>query len=163
MIKKLKFCINRYRSISNLKDLITFLTYRIRGTHVIRLETSSICQLRCVTCPTGLRLTKNRVVGWGYLKFDDFKKFVDENPKIKRIELSNWGEIFLNPELKDIIKYGYLKGISLTAGNGVNLNTISEEMIECIVKYQLRPFLKTFPKLTVVFTQHPSSSPSQFI
>jgi len=77
-------------------------------------------------------------IGWGYLKFKDFKRFVDNYPRIKHIEISNSGEIFLNPDLVDIIKYSYLNGIDLTAGVGVNLNTINDETIECLVKYRVK-------------------------
>ena len=78
------------------------------------------------------------MIGKGYLKFEDFKKFVNKYPDFKNIELSNYGEIFLNPELEEIIKYAYTKGISLTAWNGVNLNTLTEEMAECLAKYKFK-------------------------
>jgi MoaA/NifB/PqqE/SkfB family radical SAM enzyme len=75
-------------------------------------------------------------VGWGYLKFENFKKFVDTNPTVESIELSNWGEIFLNPELKQILEYAYSKGIRMTADNGVNMNTAGEDVLECLVRYR---------------------------
>ncbi|MFX1453554.1 MAG: radical SAM/SPASM domain-containing protein, partial [Promethearchaeota archaeon] len=53
-------------------------------------------------------------------------------------ELSNWGEIFLNPELKKILQYAYFKKINLTSYTGVNLNNVSEDILECLVKYKLR-------------------------
>jgi MoaA/NifB/PqqE/SkfB family radical SAM enzyme len=98
------------------------------------LEASTLCQLNCADC--NMRKRNNGTLGAGYLKFADFKKFIDRHPFIKSVELSNNGEIFLNPELLDIIKYGYEKGITLTAGNGVNFNTVSEEMLEALVKYR---------------------------
>ena len=104
----------------------------------IRLEASSMCQLNCPLCITGTRKNKKGVIGWGYLKFQDFKNFLKENPNINNIELSNYGEIFLNPELKDIIKYAYTNSLHLTAKNGVNLNTISEDITKCLVKYEFR-------------------------
>jgi MoaA/NifB/PqqE/SkfB family radical SAM enzyme len=55
---------------------------------------------------------------------------------IIQIALSNWGEIFLNPELILIVKYAFAKQIKLTAGNGVIFNTVSDEMIKALVKYQ---------------------------
>lgn len=122
-----------------LKDL-KYLIMTLKN-HSVRLEVSSICQLKCPVCPTGKGLTKKNIIGWNYIKFKDFKKFVDDNPKIKHIELSNWGEIFLNPELKDIIKHAYQKNIILSAVNGVNLNTITEETIKCLVKYKFRHLL----------------------
>jgi len=77
-----------------------------------------------------------KIVGLGYLKFEDFKKFVDTNPDIREIELSRSGEMFLNPELKEIIKYAYSKRIDLTAYGGVNFNDVSDDVLECLVKYK---------------------------
>lgn len=124
--------------LKNLKySLIDISEVGIIGNSV-RLESCSICQLKCPICSTAERINKEGIVGWGYLKFKDFKKFVDSNPEIKNIELSNWGEIFLNPELKHIIKYAYYKNINLTAGNGVNLNSASREVLEYLVKYKFK-------------------------
>ncbi len=104
----------------------------------VRLEACSLCQLDCPVCTVRL-LEKKAPKDWlGYLKFDDFKKFVDDNDFIEEMELSNNGEIFLNPELDEIIKYAHKKGIKLCANNGVNLNTVSEKTLENLVKYKFR-------------------------
>jgi len=103
----------------------------------IRLEASTLCQLKCPSCPNASgEVGKN--IKAGFLKFEDFKKFVDSNPCIREIELSNWGEIFLNPELGEIIKYGFEKKIVLCADNGVNGNRISDDILEALVRYQFR-------------------------
>jgi MoaA/NifB/PqqE/SkfB family radical SAM enzyme len=100
---------------------------------LVRLEACSLCQLRCPVC---LQSTNDMgIVGYGYLRFDDFRRFVDRYPHFKRIELSNFGEIFLNPELEEIISYAYSKKIRLTAFNGVNFNRISRAMLQSLVKY----------------------------
>ena len=69
------------------------------------------------------------------LKFENFKKIVDDF-QFYRIELSNSGEIFLNPELDEIIKYGYEKNIELNASNGTNLNYLPDKTAENLVKYK---------------------------
>lgn len=106
----------------------------------VHLEACSLCQLDCPECY--IRKTeKNMPKDWlGYLKFKDFKKFVDEND-IKEIELASKGEIFLNPELDDIIKYAYQKNIKLTANVGTNLNTVSDITLENLVKYKFYSFV----------------------
>jgi len=104
----------------------------------IRFEAASKCQLKCPMCPTAKGLNKTGVVGWGTLKALDFKSFIDGNPQIKNIELSNWGEIFLNPELTQILQYAFEGHIILTVGNGANLNTASDEVLEALVKFQIR-------------------------
>lgn len=116
-----------------------YISHRTLGVKV-RLEASSLCQLNCEACCREDLNTKQafaETIGFGNLKFSDFKRLVDENPWIKKVELSSWGEIFLNPELIDIIKYGHRKKITLSAANGANLNTVSENMLEALVKYRL--------------------------
>lgn len=103
----------------------------------IRLEASSACQLRCPSCPTTQGLIKE-AVGTGYLKPEDFAKLLNDNPWIEVIEISNWGEIFLNPHLLDIMRCAYEKGIGLEAYNGVNLNYAREDVLEGLVRYQFR-------------------------
>ena len=119
-----KVDMNIFRSTYNV-NLNTIISYTKDDKHVHFLDTYDEDKIK-------------KTEGFGYLKFSDFKKLVDENPQIKDIELSNAGEIFLNPELDKIIKYAYEKKISLTANNGVNLNTLSDEMAEILVKYQFR-------------------------
>ncbi|MBI9060142.1 MAG: SPASM domain-containing protein [Labilibaculum sp.] len=102
----------------------------------LSIDAATICQLKCPECSNTKGIIKNGIIGSGYLKFSDFKKLIQENPEIKSIELSNWGEIFLNPDLNKILKYSFQKGIKLSAGNGVNFNDVSESVIESLVKYQ---------------------------
>jgi MoaA/NifB/PqqE/SkfB family radical SAM enzyme len=126
-----------YRLLTNRSFLMNHLRYGFVGDS-IGLEASTKCQLKCPICPTATGENKNRPLGWGNLSFANFKAFVDRHPGIKLIELSNWGEIFLNPELKDIVRYGHEKGITLTAANGVNLNTANDEILEALVRYRFR-------------------------
>ncbi len=101
----------------------------------IRLETSSACQLKCPSCPTTQKLI-HPAIGTGFLKFEDFKKLINENPWIKEIELANYGEIFLNPDILEIMKYAFEHNVNLTANVGANLNNVKEEVLEGLVKYK---------------------------
>src|SRR5262245_22748550 len=103
----------------------------------IRLEASSYCNLRCPSCPTTSGAI-HPAVGSGFLRFEDFRKLLDDNPGLKRIELSNYGEIFLNRELLRILELAHRRGVVLTADNGANLNKVRPEVLEGLVKYQLR-------------------------
>lgn len=104
----------------------------------IRLESSTKCQLRCPNCPTGEHLGKERIVGWGSLQADNFRKLIGENPRIKIVELSNWGEMFLNKDLPAILKHAHENGVELTAMNGTNFNSVTENMAEALVRYQFK-------------------------
>ena len=130
----------------------------------VRIEASSKCQLDCVECY--MRTDPEGVANGcqlGNLKFKDFKKFVDEND-IESVEISNHGEIFLNPELDKIIKYAYEKGIELNAGNGVNLNYLPKGM--AVSPYTFfsplsnTPFLLTSRTLSSRVSQYFSFAPS---
>jgi MoaA/NifB/PqqE/SkfB family radical SAM enzyme len=103
----------------------------------IRLEASSVCQLRCPSCPNASKAILP-TVGSGFLRFSDFQKILDENPWIAEIEISNYGEIFLNPDLLEIIKYAYERNVILTADNGINLNNVKRDVLEGLVKYKFR-------------------------
>ena len=95
----------------------------------IRLEASSVCQLRCPLCPT----TRNSTVpaiGKGFLSLKDFQSLIDQNAGIKKVELSNYGEIFLNPDLLEIMQYAFKRKVLLTAENGANLNLINTEVLD---------------------------------
>jgi MoaA/NifB/PqqE/SkfB family radical SAM enzyme len=70
------------------------------------------------------------------LKFERFKRLLDDEPQIKSIELSNWGEIFLNPDLLKMMEYAHARGVTLTAGNGVNLNFLPDSVAEGLVRYR---------------------------
>lgn len=102
----------------------------------ISIDASTHCQLKCPVCSTSKGIIKNGIVGSGHLSFDNFKKIVDSNSYINEIELSNWGEIFLNPNLVQIIKYAYESNIKLTAGNGVNFNSVGSNTLEALVVYK---------------------------
>lgn len=103
----------------------------------LRLETSTLCQLKCPSCETAKGIIKDNI-GSGFLKLNNFKNVVDENPWISHIELSNWGELFLNPDFLDILVYAYQKNVALTANNGANLNTVQEIILEGLVRYKFR-------------------------
>jgi MoaA/NifB/PqqE/SkfB family radical SAM enzyme len=103
----------------------------------IRLEASSFCQLRCPSCPTTSRAI-HPAVGSGFLQLDDFRTLLDRNPSLALIELSNYGEIFLNPQLPQILELAHRRNVAVTAANGVNPNHVRDDVLEAIVKFQLR-------------------------
>jgi len=106
----------------------------------IRLEASSFCQLRCPSCPTTSRAI-HPAVGSGFLRFDAFRRLVDLNPQLRTIEISNYGEVFLNPELIHILEYAEAKRVTITIGNGANLNNVKDEVLEALVKYRVGAIL----------------------
>jgi MoaA/NifB/PqqE/SkfB family radical SAM enzyme len=103
----------------------------------VRLEVSSRCQLRCPSCPTTTKAIEP-AVGSGVLKFDDFKNFLQANPSVRNIEISNYGEVFLNPEILKILQRAHEKRVTIKIENGANLNHVSDEVLEALVKYRVK-------------------------
>lgn len=102
----------------------------------IALEASSFCQLRCPSCPTASGAI-DAAIGRGFLRFSDFQSLVDANPSVRRIELSNYGEVFLNPELLPILEYANRMGVTIAIDNGTNLNNVEDAVLEGLVKYKV--------------------------
>ncbi len=112
------------------------MRHKIRP-RVIQLDASSACQLRCPSCPT----TDGAIhptVGTGLLGVENLRALLDANPDLQAIELSNYGEIFLNPALPEILKLCQERNVATTAGNGVNLNSARPEALEAVVRYGMR-------------------------
>jgi MoaA/NifB/PqqE/SkfB family radical SAM enzyme len=103
----------------------------------LRIEASSFCQLRCPSCPTTAG-TINPVVGNGFLRFDNFRALIDDNPSITAIELSNYGEALLNPDLVAMLQYAQQRSVAVNFHNGVNLNNCRDGVLEALVKYQVQ-------------------------
>lgn len=101
----------------------------------VRIEACSLCQLRCPLCATA-RGENTAIVGRGYLKFNDFRRLLDQNSQIRRVELGNWGEVFLNKHLPKILECAHAKNVTTAIDEGVNLNDASEEALEALVRYQ---------------------------
>lgn len=103
----------------------------------IRVEACSVCQLKCPSCPTARGEVRRSVVGSGRLKAASFERLLEENPSVRRVELSNWGEIFLNPDLIEILRIAHALGVRITASNGANLNNVRDEALEAVVTYRM--------------------------
>ncbi|MDW8296030.1 MAG: SPASM domain-containing protein [Raineya sp.] len=104
----------------------------------LRLEISSKCQLKCPLCFTGTGYhRKYSAIGWGNLDIEQFRDFLEKNPQIQSLELSNYGELFLHPQIEKILRMAYEKNIQLTILNGTNLNYLPDRVAEALVKYQV--------------------------
>lgn len=101
----------------------------------VRLESCTLCQLKCAGCY--MRNTDNGTMGKGYLKADDFRNLLDNDPYIREVELSNSGEPFLNPDMEAILRLAHERSVKITFFNGVNFNDISDRVLEALVIYNV--------------------------
>jgi len=89
----------------------------------------NICILHCPLCPTGRGTLKRRQ---GKMAFDDFKKLIDEIAEYAYfLDLYNWGEPFLHPQIFDLIDYASSRNISTKIST--NLNYFDAGMAEQVV------------------------------
>lgn len=102
----------------------------------VALDLSTACQLKCPSCPTANGAIA-RSIGTGFLTLAEFKKFLRKNPWVSDVELSNWGEVFLNKELQHILRHAKRQHVRLRIDNGANLDRVSERVLESLVKYRL--------------------------
>src|SRR5512135_3607653 len=66
------------------------------------IDPVNICQLKCPLCPTGAdRLNYEREM----MPLATFKIVICNLPFIKKIDLFNWGEPFLNPDILEMVRY----------------------------------------------------------
>lgn len=103
----------------------------------LRVEASTACNLRCPSCPTARGLI-GRGIGTGFLDPADFARLLDGAPWVREVELSNWGEIFLNPRLEEVLAIAHARGVALYADNGVHFNRVGASTLESLVRYQVR-------------------------
>ena len=76
-------------------------------TH-IDIESTSVCNLRCVTC-----FQAYEKIPRGYMEMDLFKKIIDEGTEkgLCSIKLNYRGEPMLHPKIVDMVRYAKEKGL----------------------------------------------------
>ncbi|NUQ37390.1 MAG: radical SAM protein [Caldilineales bacterium] len=73
------------------------------------IESTNICNLGCIMCPTGRKEITRR---HGYMKWEVFKQIVDEMaPHVKATTLHIWGEPLLHKRIFDMVAYCREKGL----------------------------------------------------
>jgi hypothetical protein len=74
----------------------------------------------------------------GHLDPAAFESLLDANPQLTDVELSNYGEMFLNPKLTELLRIAFERGVVIHADNGANLNHAPLETLESLVRYRVR-------------------------
>ena len=94
------------------------------------IDPINICNLRCPLCPTGRGvLARPR----GRMELSLLKRIVDEiAPYAYRIELYNWGEPLLHPDILEMIRY--VSQQQITVGLSSNLHQLDADMAYQLVE-----------------------------
>ena len=94
------------------------------------IDPINVCNLRCPLCPTGLgTLQRNK----GKMDLESYKKIIDQiAPYAFVVELYNWGEPFLHPQIFDMIRHASERNIFVRLSS--NLNRFDHDMAEKTVE-----------------------------
>ncbi len=98
-----------------------------------RIESIAACQLKCPSCPTTSGAIRPAIAP-GQLSPAMFERFLDQSPTIRKVELSNYGEAFLNKDLGSILEIAAGRGVAISIGNGANLNHLDEGIADVLVR-----------------------------
>lgn len=114
--------------------------YAVRGLWArprrLRIEASTACQLRCPLCPTARgRVGQN--LGTGFLQPAALRGLLNDSPQIRRLELSNFGEALLHPQLPELLRIAWSRGVKVSFSNGVNFNRATPELLQALVEFQV--------------------------
>ena len=97
------------------------------------IDIGNFCNLKCPLCPTGINCLDRKKK---FMFFNDYKIIFD---KVKRyafvVNLYNWGEPFLNKDILKIIRHTKKNRVGVLLST--NLNYLSDEMMDVIVKLKL--------------------------
>jgi lipopolysaccharide biosynthesis glycosyltransferase/MoaA/NifB/PqqE/SkfB family radical SAM enzyme len=105
--------------------------------HKIHIDVSTVCQLQCPGCPNSTGEIGFHL-GRSFLNLADYRRILSGYRRVKTVELSNWGEPFLNPHIIDILRWSWEHGIDVTISNGSNMNHMTEEIADALVRYQVK-------------------------
>jgi len=98
--------------------------------YILHLDTFNSCNLACPFCPTG---TKQLVRKKMRLSIDKAKDVIDAvKSHVLYINLYNWGEPFLNPDIFEIINYASKSGIFTLISSNLSLKVenLAERVID---------------------------------
>ena len=120
------------RAVNVLKIISSYLVSTVVSKPIVwgmpvsfSIEPTNHCNLQCPECPSGLG-TLTRPLG--LLKFDDFKKLIDEiSSTAFYVQLFFQGEPYINKNLPQMINYAQSKNVYIaisTNGHFVNQNNV---------------------------------------
>ncbi len=85
------------------------------------IESTNICNLSCIMCPTGLKQISRPQ---GFMDFEVFKQIVDEMaPWVRATTLHIWGEPLLHKRIFDMVAYCRQKGLRAEISTNATLLT----------------------------------------
>ena len=104
----------------------------------LTLESGNSCNLRCPLCPTTFR---GNSLPRGMLSLDNAKAILDQFPALLKVNLSLWGEPFLNKQIFDIIKYARSKKVEVAIQSNFSLPKFDKDMAQRLLDSDLNELM----------------------
>lgn len=88
------------------------------------VDISGTCNLRCISCPRASRHERHPPAG--FMSAETFEqvleKILREDPLVGNLQLYQWGEPLLNPQLPQILEIARRKAVPCAISSNLNLN-----------------------------------------
>jgi hypothetical protein len=111
------------------RDLIS---YRELKPFDYAVDISGACNLRCISCPRASR--QDRHPPQGFMDAGTFELVLDkilrEDPLVGSLQLYQWGEPLLNPQLPEILRLAHQRGVQCALSSNLNLKCDLAPIIE---------------------------------
>lgn len=146
-LRALAFTIRQYRRSSTLKKCWNVLL--VKAQRLLKspscsgrpyryfIDLINVCNLRCPLCPTGRGILGRPA---GRMSREQYRRTIDQiAPFAYQVELYNWGEPLLHPEVIDFIRYARQKGISV--GLSSNLHRLTDRIARDLIESGLNRLL----------------------
>lgn len=109
------------------------LKYSLRRPFSFEIDIVDACNLRCVHCPRGVYYHKSTSTR---MELDVFKRLLDKitsECRCRQIDLFNWSEPFLHPELDQFVNV--VKSMNIKCGLSSNLSFNNPARLEAVLMH----------------------------
>src|SRR3989344_4960357 len=125
--QQFKILLNALRFLRNYRKRFLMINNK---PVTAQIEPTSKCNLRCKFC-----VREKMGVPFGTMSFENFRKILDKLDCLFKINLSGQGELFLNPELFNMIHYANKRGILINISSNGTL--LTKEIIDKICRVDI--------------------------
>ena len=134
----------RYLETNNESDKVHY------SPPTVQVEITTLCNLKCTMC----NHTYMQETG-GNMNLESFKKFIESNPHLQKINITGIGEALMNRDFIEMVKYAKQKGIyvwftdNMTLMNEKNIQKLLDAKVDLICISLDGATKKTFEKIRI--------------
>jgi MoaA/NifB/PqqE/SkfB family radical SAM enzyme len=134
LFKNKKYVTKKYSNlIKNQLEKKFKKSYLFSYPFYLVIDPTNFCNLKCPLCPTWQDIEARPK---GKMDIQTFRNILDEaGPYLFAVNLCNWGEPFLNPELPDMVRYA--KKYNTVVGLSTNLNYLPDRTAQELIASEI--------------------------